>query len=340
MSKPTAVLISDIHFTPNTLELASAALRGARDKATALKIPLVLTGDTLDTKSLLRAECVNRLIEIFTEVPQPETYVLVGNHDLQNEKGNAHSLEFLRPYVTVVDIMAKINGLYLLAYQTDPDFVLKVLDSIPKDSTLICHQGVQGAYLGHYAQDKTSLPPESFADFRVISGHYHRRQDIKTGSSRKGGIGLFSYIGTPYTQNFAEASDPEKGFQILHDDGSLQFVSTNLRKHVVVDIIVDHAGYGVPPDTNINSGDLIWAKVSGNKSDLDLVNKQELGAWLCNHSNYKLDLIPTDGVPMHQEIDKNLSNFEKFDNIIDRVQESDDIKAYLKTLWRETLEST
>ncbi len=340
MTKPVAVLIADQHFTPASLELASTALRAARDRAIELKTPLVLAGDTLDTKALLRAECVNRLIEIFTEGPQPETYVLVGNHDLQNEKGTAHSLEFLKPYVTVVDIMAKINGLYLLAYQTDSVFVSKVIDSIPKGSTLICHQGVQGAYLGHYAQDKTSLPPESFADFRVISGHYHRRQDIKCGRPRKGGIGLFSYIGSPYTQNFGEANDPEKGFQILHDDGSLEFVPTNLRKHVVVDVIVDHAGYGIPPDISIKPGDLVWAKVSGSKSDLDLVNKQELGAWLCGHSNYKLDLIPTDSVPMQTEAVKDLTESELFDKLIDSTSEPDDVKAYQKTLWRSVIENT
>ncbi len=59
MNKPKAVLISDLHFTPSTLELASSALIQAKDAAIRLDIPLILCGDTLDTKDIIRARLVD-----------------------------------------------------------------------------------------------------------------------------------------------------------------------------------------------------------------------------------------------------------------------------------------
>jgi len=103
MSKPAAVLISDIHFSLPNLELASAALLRAQFKAALLKVPLVIAGDLMDTKANMRAEVVNKLIQLFSVKDNPDTIILVGNHDLINEKGKSHSLNFLKPYTTVID---------------------------------------------------------------------------------------------------------------------------------------------------------------------------------------------------------------------------------------------
>jgi hypothetical protein len=87
------------------------------------------------------------------------------------------------------------------------------------------HQGFKGAFMGEYVVDKTSIDPSEVADYNVITGHYHRRQKI----------GTVQYIGTPYTITFAEAHDPEKGYQLLLEDGSLRFVPLNLRRHIIVE---------------------------------------------------------------------------------------------------------
>lgn len=339
MPNPVAVLVADLHFTPATLELASKALRLAQTKAFELNIPLVIAGDTLDSKAIMRGECVNRLIDIFNghHLDLPTTYVLVGNHDLLNEKGSAHSLEFLKPYVTVISDVAKFQDIYFIAYKTDLNEMISTLSHIPKGSTIVCHQGVQSAYMGHYAQDKTSLPKEVFADFRVISGHYHRRQDIKCGPFKKGNVGLFSYIGNPYTQNFGEAPDPVKGYQVLYSDGSLQFHSTLLRKHVVVEHDLDTgtvSGIPVSPD------DLIWLKVTGTKSKLDAFDKKQYGELVFGHDNFKFTLTPTEPDLIEEISTKNLSEAEMFDTVIDSTAEPDNMKSYMKTLWRETLEDT
>ena len=92
------------------------------------------------------------------------------------------------------------------------------------------HQGIKKSGQSDII-DPTALHAEDVAGLRIISGHYHRRETIPLPD----GSTIASFIGSPYTLTFGEANDPEKGFQILYDDGSLEFVPTNLRKHVIIE---------------------------------------------------------------------------------------------------------
>lgn len=345
MAKPAAVLISDIHFSVPTLELASLALVKAQLKAVTLEVPLIICGDTMDGKAILRAECVNNLMRMLSVSDAPKTYLLVGNHDLCNEKGDDHALNFAFGLCEIVDKPKYVHlgdmGVLLIPYQSNPETIKTILKQNLEDAeytrTVIMHQGLQTAQMGHYIQDKTSLSPAVFSDHRIISGHYHRRQDIKCGRPKKGGIGLFSYIGNPYTLNFGEANDPEKGFQILMDNGLLEFVPTNLRKHVVWEL--GYKDRSKIKFTAVNSEDLVWMKLYGTKSELMTVDKNELGKLLLGHSNFKLELIP---VPEKQlkvvNQDSKQTPIQLFDTLIDSLQDTTEQKAYMKDLYKEILQ--
>lgn len=336
--RPIAVLTADVHYNISTLAVADAAMRQAIAKANELDVPFIVAGDLHDTKAQLRGECVAAIIDTF-QLCNTEAFVIVGNHCRINEKSEAHALEFLRPYATIVDGPYDIGGtpLRLLPYYSSPEALQEVLADIPKGATIIMHQGVQSAWMGHYVQDKTSIPPEAFADFRVISGHYHRRQDIKCGRPRKGAVGLFSYIGNPYSLNFGEAADGPKGFQVLMDDGSLEFYPTNLRKHVILELdwtegweaFIDLEGVAKP-------GDLIWVKLKGPKSALvrakkDKLLPKEFGL------NFKLDLIPSDSESL-QTTKEPLQDNEIMDMLVEALPDDEEHKKYLKDLWRELVE--
>lgn len=337
MTKPKAVLISDIHFTLTTLELAKKALTMAKDKAFELKVPLIICGDTLDNKAIMRAECVNALLDILSYTPYNyvETLILVGNHDLLNEKGAEHSLRFLDTHCCIVDkpIFNSSLELYLVPYIGDKILLQEVLSKIPKGSTIIMHQGVQSAYMGHYVQDKTSLPKESFEGYRVISGHYHKSQDIECGDS------LYTYVGNPYTLSYGEALDGPKGFKLLNEDNSLTFIPTNLRKHIVL----ERTQYDLlDPVPDYNMGDLVHLKVTGSAIELENLDKNEVGKKLFGHSNFKFDKIAYDlpkTLASSTEKEK-LNDSEMLDHIIDTTKESESIKTHLKSLWRELLNET
>lgn len=331
-----AVLTADVHFTPATLDLASRSFADALAEAEMRGVPLVVAGDLLDTKDIIRAQCANRIINILSHADSTKVYVMPGNHDMANEKGSEHALNFLRPYCQLVESPVYIEaiGSYMIPYQTDLGKLRELLKSIPAGSRLIMHQGVGTAYMGHYTQDKTSLAPEEFADFRVISGHYHTRQDIKCGRPRKGAVGLFSYIGNPYTLTFGEAADPAKGFQVLKSDGLLEFVPTKLRKHVIIGVDCNDLdrGRGLA-----HAEDLVWVKVRGPKSELDKLSKASIYDMVGLCSQLKLDKIPTDTSAAEAEAPKpkNLTEGEILDILIEGMSETEMRKAYLKALWRE-----
>lgn len=340
--KPIAVLTADVHYNQNTLSVADAAMNQAIDKANELGVPFIVAGDLHDTKAILRGECIKTMIATFERAQVP-VYVIVGNHCKINEKGNDHSLEFLRPFVTqIVDspvyltrVSAHEDNLdsWLIPYYSDAAELQALLDTLPKGSRLIMHQGLMGAQMGHYVVDKTSLPPEAFADFRVISGHYHKAQDIKTGRPRKGAVGLFSYIGNPYSLSFGEAHDGPKGFQILFSDGLMEQVPTNLRRHIIRECSVETLAVET---LDCQPDDLLWLKIKGPASELAKIKKKEIGQTLLGHSNFKLDLIPTDSNKIDDKAD-GLQDTEILDMLIGAMPDSEDHRAYLKKLWREIL---
>lgn len=332
MNDPIAVIISDIHFTPSTLELASQSLLKAQYKAKMLDVPLVIAGDLLDSKAIIRAECANKLLQMLSVQDKTETYIMIGNHDLINEKGTEHSLNFLWGFANIIDKPTEIDlcgeRALLIPYQSDLAKLRLLLEDPENPPLLIMHQGVEGAYMGHYVQDKTSLSKGTFGNHRVISGHYHRAQDIKCGNS-----GLFSYVGNPYSLSFGEALDGPKGFVVLYRDGHIERIPTNLRRHIIYETGIfelNNYDWG-----HQNPNDLIWLKVKGPKSELNKINKKEIGKRLFGHFNFKLDLIPTDLV----KVDKveGMTDHQILDSIIDNSEETEKEKKYLKKLWREIL---
>jgi hypothetical protein len=325
--KPIAVLISDIHFNVHTREIATAALRDALEEADEMGVPLIIAGDLNDTKAILRAECANAIITAFEDYEDVRKIILVGNHDLVNEKGTEHSLNFLRPYADVVQAPVFENslGLWLIPYQSNSDDLKVQLSVLPKGAIAIMHQGFKGAAMGEYVVDKTSIDPAEVAHLRVISGHYHKHQTI----------GTVTYIGTPYTITFAEANDGVKGILVLFSDGSFDRIGLKLRQHIIVErtpaTVLD-------PIPDLSQGDLLWMKVEGPATELQKLNKKEIGLKHLGHQNFKLDKIYSEVRALHDDVEK-LSDDQVFDRVIDDSDESPKQKSFLKQLWRELMAS-
>lgn len=344
MNKAVAVLISDVHYNINTLKLADAAMRMAIDKANELVVPLIVAGDLHDTKANMRAECVDALMNTFSKLLSRDAWIIRGNHDSYNEKSDKHALSFLKRLAYIIDTPRFVNlgeglELYFVPYHHDVNELRTYLKTIPKGATIIMHQGLEHTNAGHYIQDKSALTHADVCDFRVVSGHYHTRQDIitsKLGVKTTGMVGVFSYIGNPYTLGFGEANDPVKGFQILMDDGTLEFVNTNLRRHVIHEIDANLRELAPAACQATKPGDLLWIKVKGTKEELSKINRK----WILERANlsydfsFRLDLIPTD-IKTSADFRLNLSQGPLFDSLIDSLTDtSDERKTRLKAAWK------
>lgn len=313
-TNPVAVLIADIHYNINTLEVADQALRLAVSKANELEVPLIIAGDLHDTKANMRGECVKRLLKTVAMCNEP-VWILRGNHDAINEKSSEHSLEFLGHLANLIVVPTKFKNMYLIPYDHDSERLRQYLKTIPKNSTIIMHQGVIGSEAGDYIQDKSALSKDDLAGFRVISGHYHRRQQFALP-----GDGLFDYIGNPYTLGFGEAEDPEKGFQVLYEDTTLEFIPTNLRVHRIIELTDLKTKYTGP------TNGILWVKVIANNEILALADKKKIDAVIGRTSDYRLDLIPL-------ELKAETPNVSLNDVIDSLSTASKEQKARLKEMW-------
>lgn len=330
MIKPIAVISGDIHYNLKNLEVADLATRQAILRANSLDVPFISNGDLHDEKSNLRAECVNRLIETF-KLCREAPYINIGNHSLLGAKSKEHAINFLKPYANVIESPTYIGQLklYIVPYHDDADELRRFIRSILKGQTLVLHQGLVSGNMGDYIQDHSALSPEDLKDHRSILSHYHARQDIKCGDN------IASYIGSPYTTSFGEANDLPKGFQILMSDGSLEFVPTNLRKHVIVNIKIGFNSTEYEQSSEYAPGDILKVRVSGTKERLAGIGKKTVGLLLSlpTDSSFNLEFTPTDN-DSKPILKKDTPQSEILDSIIDNLDASDDLKARLKKSWR------
>lgn len=322
-------------------------MRLAIARANELRVPLIVAGDLHDTKANLRGECINAMIETFRPL-RKNAYILRGNHDSLNERSEETALACLardsygeddeQGAIILInkradftnEIACKRNSLWFIPYQHDISKLRAELKKVEKDAVVIMHQGLTSSKSGEYIQDKSALNPEDVAGFRIISGHYHTRQTIALPDG-----GQWDYIGNPYSLNYGEADDPPKGFQVLMRDGSLEFVPTNLRKHVVYECEASPLSIAACP--KIRPNDLLWIKVKGTRTDLAKVDKKYVDGYagLFGEFPFKLDLIPNDS-PIQPDITHlNLSGAPLLDSIIEDLP-GDQNK--LKDVWRRLCE--
>lgn len=326
MNKPKAVLIGDIHYNLSTLALADTAVRQAINTANDLNVPLVVAGDLHDNKANMRAECVNAMIETFSLLA-PHCYILVGNHDKTHEKAETNALNFLQPYAEVLSqpIYSEELSATLIPYQTDTERFKRYL---PDKGLVICHQGIQGSDSGEYIQDHSAVDQEHLADLTVISGHYHRRQVIPLTN------GSWTYLGNPYTLGYGEADHPPKGYHILHNDNSLEFVPLDLRRHVVTTYTCTDKDAFTGEAKTYEETNLNWIKLAGDKELLAHWPKERMASSL-GLKSFRYDLIPTDTKTEAPDAQLNLSGGPLIDSLVDSLSAtSADSKERLKALWR------
>jgi hypothetical protein len=122
-------------------------------------------------------------------------------------------------------------------------------------------------------------------------------------------------------------------------DGTLEFVPTHLRAHRVIKCGWDelHQLFRGPV-MKIPKEDILLVKVEGTKEQLSKVNKKWLGEQYESFRDreFRLDLIPLETTTERQVLQKETSQPELLDALIDSISNASDLqKKRLKALWRD-----
>lgn len=254
-----ALWVTDIHLKYSTLDVTRKLFKLLLKELKNNDVDsLIISGDTNDTKSIIRSECLDQLRNFLKQVKVP-SYVLVGNHDMVNTSHPelGHCLDSLNDIedVFVIDKPTIIGNIKFIPYIHNPNDLRKELKKDEVDY-LVAHNGINGAEMNSKGTfDSFSLSSGSFSDFkRVFVGHYHCYNEIDN----------IVYLGSPFTHSFAEANIDKYIGIIDFDNNELDLIETNLRKHIDYTINTDKKSN---VDIKARPEDLVRITLEGKKDN-------------------------------------------------------------------------
>lgn len=231
-NNPCVLLINDIHASHDTIDEFTSNWNEALEVCRQHDIPRIVVGGDLwqarahQTLDVLLA--VRSAILRATKEYKLDLVIAEGNHDLVDQEAMEGYSHLFSEYenVYVVDDFAYLPlgdkaELCVMSYFPENGSFCKRLEEAEAAKTpgaytiLYAHQGINGALA---TPNETDLPTKIFKGFdKVLVGHYHDRCVIP-------GTNI-EYIGGSRQHNFGET--PDKGYTIVYEDGSYQFVQNN-----------------------------------------------------------------------------------------------------------------
>ncbi len=181
-------------------------------------------GDTTNDRTALTHPVVQSVTTgcelLMRGLPRTLSFKLLGNHEQSTKATAVHCGDLFSPYFHVIQDRQVVDygkfSFVLGSYPADPEELSRWL----KQETSLCRdRGQTVVVLGHFslvgarmnsglAQAGVSREALSAADL-VLLGHIHKWQEFQTTA------GLGFYLGSPFPQDFGEASDPSKVCALL-----------------------------------------------------------------------------------------------------------------------------
>lgn len=248
------IIFSDLHLHERTSEVVFNEVFPGLKNAVLNQVDklLVCLGDFYHLRYKVDVDIQNKVFDYFHDLNDCgiEVILLVGNHDQINEKGD----NALKPFselsnVEVIEQPCVYKNFIWLPYRKNKQILLDYLSKIPSGIVFV-HHGIQGFEVSNNVLDNDGVPIKELDKyFIVISGHYHKRQNIRN----------IYYVGSPYQIDASEANQ-EKGYMVFTKNFQEHFVPIYKTmnwgtKHYVFDI--------VPQGTCINGvekGDIVKLK--------------------------------------------------------------------------------
>lgn len=234
MKKVSAVISTDWHLKQENIDvikgLISQQINIAKENNTSA---LICLGDVFDSRVSQREDVLNAFNSILDEIGKNglTLYCIPGNHDKTNYKSSS---SFLTPFsnhpaLTLMSepCLLRVNGVVCFCvpfYDTDM-WLEKYNEVFPtleeKPTVLLSHMAVNGSVNNDGSKVESKLNSKFLMRYKyVYLGHYHNAQQVY--------INTF-HLPSIRQNNFGE--DDKKGFTLMFDDGSMEFVQSKFKKY-------------------------------------------------------------------------------------------------------------
>lgn len=287
MRKPYALTLTDTHATPNNLKLQESIWKQAVRYCLDNKIPTIYhMGDWVTARKAQSLEVLKHL-DWVKKLLYENGIVLIGisgNHDKSNQESifaypniYGNDIDFRIVEERYDEQLSDSVHIHLLPYFPETGSYNDKLEDAKKrvvkgkKNILLTHAGVNGGLAHENATVNKEIPADAFVGFdMVLIGHYHNRNKIDFDL-----VDIW-YTGSAFASNYGE--DNEKGFTIIYDDGSIEFVNSEFPKFETIEVEVDKVDGKWLSETKkhiSDTGNNVRVVVTGDESELKSISKQK-----------------------------------------------------------------
>ena len=240
MKKPAFLLMTDTHLNKDNIELNKDVYQQAISIAKEKGLKEVWhLGDIFDSRKAQPLDVLNAFLEILNEfmIQGIQLNAIPGNHDkIDYESDDSYldiycthkALKLWNEPAQKIHLPSKINLLIVPYYKESTVYEEKLNSIFPiknKNLTfLFTHCAFNGAKNNDGTVVKEGVSNENLEGIKIFVGHYHERSG--------------KYIGSAFQHDFGE--NIEKGFTLVFDDGSQEFIQAIFPKFITEYVDLDN----------------------------------------------------------------------------------------------------
>lgn len=340
---PEALVIGDPHFRksaiPEGQKLISAAVQVAKDLEPTF---IVVLGDILDTHevSIIWAyKLACRFLEELSEVAP--TYLLIGNHDMADQKKAPTDDHFFGPYrknwknIFIVDKPRTVmygDKSFVMCPYTPPGKLIETLDAGSSSEEggiadwmfadcIFCHQEFYASMWKGNMSENGDIWEDDYP--AVVNGHLHEEQTIGTNIFCPGGPTQKDFDEKPekYVWKIRFARNEEEDLPF-----TIEKIDLGLPKKIKIRLNIDEVDTF---DTEITKTNIVLLELEGYSEQFKKFRKSKKYAVLSK--KLKINFIPL--TPEEQEGEDKKVFSTSFDQVLRELIDSKD--DYVKKAYRE-----
>lgn len=246
------LVIGDTHFKVSNVKetdlMIESIIKVANNKRPDF---IVLLGDTLDRHEIIHVSPLTRSVNFLRKLMDiSPTYLLIGNHDLKNNRqflSSEHpfvSLKYWGSNMIVVDTTTLVrvnNKIFVFVPYVPPGRFQEALDQCKEWKqavSIFAHQEFRGAKMGPIISTEGDVWPLS--NPLVISGHIHEFQLLQPN---------ILYVGTPIQHSFGEDINKTISFfTFYHQKYIHERINLNVLRKEIVRITCSEVNNFIPKD--------------------------------------------------------------------------------------------